>query len=74
MHDIDVDQAKIRFSELIEQTINGNEVIITKGGQPIVKLIAITKPGKKRHFGSAKNYIKISNDFDEPLEDFQEYM
>ncbi len=29
---------------------------------------------KKRKFGSAKGMVKMSPDFDEPLEDFKEYM
>ena len=29
---------------------------------------------KQRKFGSAKGFFKMSVDFDEPLEDFNEYM
>lgn len=29
---------------------------------------------KERQFGYAKGFFKISDDFDEPLEDFKEYM
>lgn len=29
---------------------------------------------KERKFGYAKNFFKIAPDFDEPLEDFKEYM
>ena len=43
MQSIDVNQAKHRFSELIEQAICGDEVVITKSGQPIVRLVAISK-------------------------------
>jgi hypothetical protein len=32
------------------------------------------KKKKKRVFGSAKGLIKIAPDFDEPLEDFKDYM
>lgn len=32
------------------------------------------QPRKKRHAGSAKGEIFMSDDFDEPLEDFAEYM
>lgn len=28
----------------------------------------------ERKFGYAKNFFKVSNDFDEPLEDFEEYI
>ena len=74
MQNIDVNQAKQHLHELIEKTIRGGEVIITKGGHPIVRLVAISKPKKKRQFGTAKGLIKISDDFDKPLEDFQKYM
>lgn len=74
MQNIDINQAKLRLPELVEKTISGNEIIITKGGQPIAKIVGIPKPKKQRQFGSAKGLIKISDDFYEPLEDFQEYM
>ena len=74
MQSIDVNQAKHRFSELIELAISGDEVVITKSGQPIVKLVAISKRKHQRQFGSAKGLIKISHDFDEPLKDFRDYM
>jgi prevent-host-death family protein len=74
MINIDINQAKQRFPELIEKTISDGEVIITRGGQPIAKLVAITKPRKKRRLGTAKGLIKISDDFDQPLNDFKEYM
>ncbi len=74
MQNIELNQAKQCLPELIEQTITGNEVIITKNGEPIVKLVAIGKSKKQRRFGSAKGLIKISDDFDKPLEDFREYM
>ncbi len=32
------------------------------------------KPLEKRQFGYAKGFFKMSDDFDEPLEDFKDYM
>jgi len=29
---------------------------------------------KERQFGYAKDFFKMASDFDEPLEDFEEYM
>ena len=29
---------------------------------------------KERQFGYSKDFFKVSDDFDEPLEDFKEYM
>jgi len=74
MQNIDINQAKKSLPELIEKTISGDEIIITKGGQPIAKIVGISKQKKQRQFGTAKGLIKISDDFDKPLEDFQGYM
>ncbi len=34
----------------------------------------VQQPRRQRIFGSAKGLIRIADDFDEPLDDFQEYM
>lgn len=75
MQSIDVNQAKQSLPSLIEQTMCGEEIIITQGGQPLVKLVALTKQSRKhRQFGSAKGLVRMANDFDEPIKDFKEYM
>lgn len=75
MLNIDINKAESCFSDLINQTVNGNEIIITKDGHPFVKLISLTKKTKKkRQFGSAKGLIKISDDFDKTPEEFKDYM
>ncbi len=51
------------------------ELIITKNDEPIYKLTRINQPTKKRRIrGSAKGLITMSEDFDEPLTEFAEYM
>ena len=74
MQTVDVKQATQHLSELINLTIKGADIVITKRGQPVVRLVAVKKDKKYRKFGSAKGLIKIADDFDEPLEDFREYM
>jgi prevent-host-death family protein len=75
MQTVDLNQAKQRLPRLIEQTMCGEEIVITQGGQPLVKLVALTRQRRKhRQFGSAKGLIRMPDDFDEPIEDFKEYM
>ncbi len=38
------------------------------------KIGDVDKPKTKRQFGYAKGFFKMAPDFDEPLEDFKEYM
>lgn len=73
MSTIDADQAKSRFDELLDQVARGEEVIITRDDRPVAWLSPI--PGKRqRPFGSVQGTIWMSDDFDEPLDDFHEYM
>jgi prevent-host-death family protein len=70
MQTVELKQAKNHLPELIEQTIGGNEVIITQEGKPLVKLVAFSKHNRtQRHFGSAKGLIKMAADFEAPMED-----
>ncbi len=74
MHQIDIDQAKSQLESLLQAALSGDEVIITQNNQPILKLVRFSQPKKRRQSGSAKGLIWISPDFDQPLEDFDEYM
>ncbi len=76
MHNIniDIDQAGQSLAELVNHVVGGDEVVITKSGKPVAKLTAVSEHKPERQYGSAKGLIKMSDDFDEPLEDFREYM
>jgi len=67
-------EAAAKLSDLVEAAINGEEVILLKGDRPAIKLMPIESVRKNRKPGSAKGLISISDDFDEPLEEFKEYM
>jgi antitoxin (DNA-binding transcriptional repressor) of toxin-antitoxin stability system len=71
---IELDQVAEHLAELIEEVQQGGEVVLTKGDQPVAKLTKYQAPVGKRRLGTAKGLITISDDFDEPLEDFAEYM
>ncbi|MCC5636213.1 type II toxin-antitoxin system Phd/YefM family antitoxin [Nostoc sp. CHAB 5844] len=74
MQQINLAEASQHLSELIEAALDGEEIIITKDNQPAVKLMPILPVKRRRQPGSAKELITIADDFDAPLEDFQEYM
>jgi antitoxin (DNA-binding transcriptional repressor) of toxin-antitoxin stability system len=74
MTQVELQQAKERFLELIELAVAGEEIIISKDRQPIVKLSPVHGHKQQRRFGSAKGLISMAEDFDEPLEDFKEYV
>ena len=74
MHQVNVEDAKSNLPDLIDAAVNGEEIIIAKDDQHIVKLVPVSRARPCPQFGSAKGLISMSDDFDEPLEDFAEYM
>lgn len=74
MQQIDIDQTKNQIDELLQAALNGDEIIITQDSEPVLKLVRVDATAKRRRSGSARGLIKMADDFDEPLEDFREYM
>jgi prevent-host-death family protein len=74
MQQISLAEASQHLPDLIEAALGGEEIIIIKDNQPLVKLTPVSPVQHPRQPGSAKGLITISEDFDEPLEDFKEYM
>ena len=70
MTQLDITQAKTDLSKLLDLAIKGEEIVITQNDRPVAKISPIKRPLKR---GSAKGKVWMSDDFDEPLEDFQEY-
>jgi len=66
---VNIQEAKSKLSNLIDQAIAGEEVVISKSGEPVAKLVPFEKPIQNRKPGSAKGKIIISDDFDAPLPD-----
>ena len=71
---IDLNRARDQLPSLIEQAAQGEEVILTEGGEPVARIIPIAPAREPRQFGSARGMIHMADDFDAPLEDFKDYM
>ena len=72
MHQVSLEEAKIQLPDLIDAAVGGEEVIIAKDPHHLVKLVPVSTKKPRPQFGSARGLITISDDFDEPLEDFEE--
>ena len=63
-------EAKTRLSQLVQQALDGEEVILAKAGKPLVKLVPTEQ--KKIKFGLMKGKIKIADDFNKSSEELEE--
>lgn len=73
MAHVELQQAKQQLDKLIQLAAQGEVIVITEHNQPLAQLTAVGFQSR-RHFGSAKGLIEMTDDFDEPLVDFREYM
>ncbi len=72
---VNIHEAKTQLSKLIQAAIDGKEVIIARGNKPVVRLDVLSGAKGERRIGNAKDLqLVMSDDFDEPLDDFREYM
>lgn len=71
---IKLDEAATHLPDLIKAAINGEDIFIIADDKQVVQLVPLPRPKNPRKAGSAKGLITISADFDDPLDDFKEYM
>ena len=62
-----VHAAKTNLSKLIARAEAGEEVIIVRGKEPVVKLVPITQAKPRPRAGSLKGKVWLTDAFFEPL-------
>ena len=73
MKEYTVHQAKTQLSKLIQEALDGEDVIIKKRNIPVVKLCMIEQPRRESVLGDLKGKIWMSDDFNETPPEFLEY-
>lgn len=73
MTQVNIHMAKAHLSALIKKALLGEEVIIARDNKPIIKLVPLQQSHCKRQIGLSKGLVEMSDDFDAPLDDFEEY-
>lgn len=77
MTTITIEEAKVQLSELIQRLAPGEEIVITEGDRPVARLVAAEaapEPRKVPRLGTLRGTVLSMEHFDDPLEDFEEYM
>jgi prevent-host-death family protein len=71
MTSVSVHEAKTHLSRLIEKVLAGEEVIVERNKQPVIKLVPAAPPKKKPLLGALKDKVKfdLKDGFFDPLPD-----
>lgn len=69
MEKINVHDAKMHFSRLLERAEKGEEFVIAKAGRPVARLGPLRMTRRKRRLGGLDGKFKIPDDFNALLPD-----
>ena len=64
---VNMHQAKTTLSRLVERALAGEEIVIARNGEPLVKLVPIPTGRKPRVPGRWKGKIRVAPDCFDPM-------
>lgn len=68
--EVNIDAAKAQLSHLVDRANAGEEVVITRHGRPVARLVPVETARPNRKLGLLKGQgYWIADDFDAPLPD-----
>ncbi len=69
MKNVTVHMAKTHLSRLIREACDGEEIVISRGKVPVVRLVPVEAPAARRVFGAMAGRAGCDDGFFEPLTD-----
>ena len=59
-----IHEAKTHFSRIVERVERGEEIVISRAGEPVAKLVPIVRRVNRTSRGSLKGRLILRNDWD----------
>jgi prevent-host-death family protein len=71
MRKVNIHEAKTHLSRLVEEAAKGEPFVIAKAGKPMVKVVPLDAPAKRkvRRLGFLKGQLKVPDDFDTMMQE-----
>jgi prevent-host-death family protein len=70
---VDLREAQAQLSSLIARAIEGEEIVLTRAGEPLIRLVALGQRKPSDAFGLDHGLFTVPADFDKPILDFDEH-
>lgn len=67
METVNIYDAKTRLSQLVDKAAQGEDVVVSRNGKPLVRITRLTAEKRRVRFGVLKGRVSVPNDFDAPL-------
>ncbi len=69
MHQVNMHEAKSQLSALVEEVLDGGEVVIARAGKPLARLVPYHPRTEPRRPGRWKGELWVADDFDHTPEE-----
>ena len=66
---VTIHAAKTNLTRLIEEACAGEEIVIARGREPVVKLVPVETTAPRRQFGRYEGQFTVPDSFLDPLPD-----
>lgn len=67
MHNTDIQDVQTNFLKLIDAVLAGDDVVISRAGKPLVRLVPYENSDQPRCPGGWEGQITMADDFDDEL-------
>ncbi len=67
MIEVNTHEAKTHLSRLLQRVAAGEEIVISRAGKPLARLVPFRKPNRNRTLGEDKGLFHVPEDFNAPL-------
>ena len=74
MNTVSIEMAGVEWRKILQDAIMGIPSLITQAGKPVAEIKPLNVDRLKPVFGCAKGQIAMTDDFDQPLDEFSEYI
>ena len=76
MATVTLQEAQSKLADLVHGLVPGEELLITENDRPVARLIPTLPepPQTPRRLGTLRGTVLSMEHFDDPLEEFEEYM
>ncbi len=64
MRTVNMSEARMHLSRLVEAAVRGESFIIARAGKPMVKVVALDAPDAQQRIGFLAGQISVPDDFD----------
>jgi len=71
---VNMHEAKSSLSQLVKRAERGEDIVIARNGVPVVRITRLKASKPKLPWGVLRGKIRMLDNFDEPMDEFKDYV